>query len=166
MSDEDKTEDPEIEVVEEVKVEEKKVIEYRKFEESMSPTIGELAGAMAKAQGQMTNGSKDKQGYGYKYMTLSNLTEIAREPLSKAGLAVIQSHELVRGEVPTVVTHTTIMHNSGEWHKSSIELPITIMSNLSLPQMVGVVATYGRRYALQAVCLIAAEEDNDASKQG
>jgi hypothetical protein len=135
--------------------------EYRTFGEAMSPTIGELAGAMAKAQGAMNNGVKDKEGYGYKYMTLASLIDIARKPLSDNGIAILQSHELIRSKVPTVVTHTTVMHSSGEWHKSSLELPIKIMPNLSLSQMVGVAASYGRRYSHQALVQVTGEEDTD-----
>jgi len=146
---------------EQVKGELQEKIEYMVFGESMSENIGELAGALALSQGAMLNGSKDKQGYGYKYMTLGNLTDIARKPLSDNGIAVIQTHQLIRGRNPSVVTHTTVMHSSNQWHKSSLELPITIMKQLSQAQMIGVAATYGRRYALQAVCMIASEEDTD-----
>ena len=137
--------------------------EPRVFNESMSNTIGELAGALAKAQGAMENGTKGKQGYGYKYMELGALIEIARPELSKNGIAVHQSHELVKGKTPSVVTHTTVMHASGEWFKSSLELPIKMTANLSPSQAVGVNCTYGRRYALQSICLVASEEDTDAS---
>ena len=139
------------------------ISEPRFFSESMSDEIGELAGALAKAQGLMANGSKDKQGFGYKYMTLGNLTDIARPALSSNGIAILQTHELVKGEKPSVITYTTVMHSSGQWHKSALELPIKVMNQLSQAQMVGVNCTYGRRYALQAICMIAAEEDSDAS---
>ena len=141
------------------------VPDYRVFGESMSDEIDELAGAMAKAQGEMTNGSKDKQGYGYKYMELGTLIDIARPALAKAGIAIIQSHELIKGAAPSVVTHTTMMHQSGQWHKSSIELPIKVMPQLSQAQMIGVNCTYGRRYSLQSLCLIASEEDTDATSK-
>ena len=144
----------------EVELEEKPVI-YRTFNEQMSDSIGELAGSLAKAQGEMMNGAKTKQGYSYKYMELGALIEIARPALAKHGIAIIQTHELVKGRAPSVVTHTTVMHESGQWHKSSIELPIKTMSQLSPAQMIGVNCTYGRRYALQAICLIASEDDTD-----
>ena len=140
--------------------------EARLFNESMSAEVGEIAGAMAKAQGEMSNGAKDKQGYGYKYMELSTLIDIARPALSKNGIAIMQSHELNRSnKKPSVVTHTTVMHSSGQWFKSSIDLPIHEMKQLSVAQMMGVCMTYGRRYALQSICLIASEDDSDASKK-
>jgi len=95
------------------------------------------------------------------------LIDIARKPLSDNDIAIIQTHEFVNGTKPSVVTHTTIAHSSNQWIKSSIELPINIMKQLSPAQMIGVNCTYGRRYALQSICLIASEEDNDATaKEG
>jgi len=149
---------------EELVVEEIESVEPIAFNESMSICIGNLAGALAKAQGQMSNGAKGKQGFNYKYMELGSLIDIARKPLSDNELAVIQTHQLIKGTKPSVVTHTTIAHSSGEWFKSSIELPIAIMKQLSQAQMIGVNCTYGRRYALQSICLIASEEDTDAAK--
>lgn len=158
--------EPELQVKKEENKEPKAPVVKRIFAVTTSPTIGKIAEALAKAQGEMTNGEKDKQGYGYKYLQLPSLIDIARKPLSENGLAVFQSHELIKGNTPSVVTHSLMMHSSGEWINSSIEILITIMTNLSEAQMEGVAATYGRRYALQAMCLIAAEDDNDASKRG
>ncbi len=134
---------------------------YRIFGESMSPEIGSLALALAKAQGEMSNGAKGKQGYGYKYMELGVLIDIARPALTKHELAILQTHELVKGKNASVVTHTTVIHSSGQWHKSSLELPIKVMPQLSPSQNIGVVCSYGRRYSLQAVCLVASEDDTD-----
>lgn len=147
------------------KVEEIEEVEPISFNESMSESIGELALALSIAQGQMSNGSKGKQGFNYKYLELGGVVDIARKPLSDNELAVIQSHQLIRGNKPSVVTHTTIIHSSGQWHKSSIELPINVMKQLSQAQMIGVNCTYGRRYALQSICLIAAEDDTDATNK-
>jgi len=135
----------------------------RVFGEQMSENIGNLAGALAKAQGEMTNGIKGKEGYGYKYMELGSLIEIARPALSKNEIAVVQSHEFISNAKPSLVTHTTMIHSSGEWMKNSLELPITIMKQLTAAQMIGVASTYGRRYALQAICLIASEDDTDGT---
>lgn len=150
-----------LEEVEEVK----QVVEpvYRVFGETMSTEIGELAGAMAAAQGAMSNGAKDKQGYGYKYMTLNTLIDICRPALSKNNLAIFQSHELIKGISASVVTHTTLVHQSGQWYKSSLEIPVSAMKGLSAAQCLGVVASYGRRYSLQSICLVASEEDTDGA---
>lgn len=157
---EDFTEDPEEEY------EEREPSEPMVFGESMSDEIGELAGALAAAQGAMYNGAKDKQGYGYKYMELGALVDIARPALSENELCIIQTHQLIiDGDYVAVVTHTTLAHSSGQWHKSSLELPVQDMRQLSEAQAIGVNCTYGRRYALQAICMIASEDDTDATKK-
>ena len=157
------------EIKEEVIVVEPKVEvtdESRILLQEMSSEIGDLAGALAKAQGTMTNGSKDKQGYGYKYMELGSIIDIARPALSANELSIIQSHELNRlARKPSVITHTLLMHSSGQWIKSSIDIPIHEMKQLSVAQMIGVCMTYGRRYSIQALLMIAADEDTDATKK-
>ncbi len=155
------------EIKEEPIVVEKKVevVDADRLMETMSSEIGELAGAMAKAQGAMSNGTKDKAGYGYSYLELSAVLDIVRPALSANGLSVIQTHELNRlARKPSVITHTTVMHSSGQWMKSSLDIPIHEMKQLSVAQMLGVCMTYGRRYSIQALCMIAGE-DNDASKK-
>lgn len=139
--------------------------DIRTFDVEMSESIGNLALALAKAQGGMANGAKAKSGYGYKYMELGSLIDIARPELTKNEIAVYQSHELINKKNASVVTHTYLLHSSGEWIKNSLELPVTVMKGLSAAQMIGVVATYGRRYALQAVCLIASEDDTDGTSK-
>jgi hypothetical protein len=131
--------------------------------EEFSPTIGKLAAAMAAVQGNLENGKKMKEGYGYKYMELGVLTDIIRPHLAKNGISIIQTHQLSRTGNLSVITRTTIMHSSGEWIKSSIDIPITIMKQLTQAQMIGIACTYGRRYALQALTMVAAEDDTDAA---
>lgn len=154
-----------VEVIEEVIKDVKEItVEIVDFE--MSPTIGAIAGALAKAQGGMYNGAKDKEGYGYSYMELGSVIDIARPELSKNGLSVIQSHSLnKKGKSPSVFVHTLLMHSSGEWFKNSLEVPISQMKQLSQPQMMGVSMTYGRRYSLQALLMIASEEDTDGKSE-
>jgi len=162
ISMDEKVEDPIENIEESIKEVKINPSDIRFYGESMSETIGELAAALSKAQGGMSNGAKEKQGYGYKYMELGVLTDIIRPQIAANGLAVIQSHELNRGNnKPSVLVHTTLMHSSGEWHKSSLDIPIVFMKQLSQAQMMGVSMTYGRRYALQSLFMIASEEDTD-----
>ena len=136
---------------------------YRTFPEKWSENRGNLALALSKAQGACKNAPKNVDGYNYKYAALDAITDIIRKPMEANELSVTQSHELVKGEHPSVVTHTTLLHSSGEWFESSIELPIKNMPQLTPAQMIGVNCTYGRRYALQALFLIAGEDDTDGT---
>lgn len=152
-----------LQTVEEAKAEALAKPQPREFPMKMSESIGQLMGALSKAQGAMSNGAKDKQGFGYKYMELGVLIDIIRPHLATNEITATQWNELVKGDKPSVVTHTMLAHSSGEYMITAIELPIKVMSNLSQAQMIGVNCTYGRRYALQAAFLIASEEDTDAS---
>lgn len=123
-----------------------------------SPSIGNIAGALAKAQGSMGAVGKGKSGYGYKYSDLASVFEVARKPLSDNAIAITQGHYLIKGDKPSVVTESLVMHESGEWIKTSLEIPITVMKGLSPAQMIGVVCTYAKRYLLQAQVGLASED--------
>ena len=158
----------ETEIVQEEPKEEPKeeIIEINneKYEMQTSDSIGNLAGALSKAQGEMTGVGKAKAGYGYKYADLASVIDSARGPLSKNGLAVSQTHTLMRNPgKPSILTQTILMHESGEWLKSSLDIPLTPMKQLSTPQIIGVAATYSRRYSYQAIIGLAAEEDTDGT---
>jgi len=151
------------ETIEKIQAPEPPKLDPRVFSETQTESIGSLIGALAKAQGAMRNGPKDKRGYGYTYLQLPTLIDIMRKPLADNGVAIIQTHELISGASPSVVTHTTVAHESGEWMKSSLQIPITQMKQLSAAQMIGIACTYARRYALQSLCLISADEDTDGA---
>ncbi len=140
--------------------------EFNDVEHEMrfSESIGNLAEALAKAQGSFTGVGKGKQGYGYKYADLASVIDTSRKGLSENNLSVVQTHMLKRNPgKPSVLTQTILMHSSGEWIKSSLEIPLTEMKQLTIPQIIGVACSYGRRYAYQAIVGIAAEEDTDGT---
>jgi len=94
------------------KVAKEKELAVTSRSDDMSDDISSLAKDLCKANGQMTNGKKDKEGYGYSYMTLGNLSEIVRPVLAKNNLAVMQTHN---SNGKTVTTHTKLIHSSGQW---------------------------------------------------
>ena len=126
-----------------------------------SDTMGQIALALSKAQGSMDAVKKGKQGYGYKFSDLASVLDALRQPFADNELAIIQGHELIKGENPSVVTYSRIIHSSGEWTESALEIPITAMKGLSPAQTVGVVCTYAKRYLIQAQAGLASE-DTDA----
>ena len=154
-----KVETPVVEAPKPVKKPEPK-LEVKVEVSTMSPSVGKLVGALAKAHLVLTNGGKDKEGYGYNYMELGTIINIARKPLADNGLVIIQSHAQ---EGNKVLVETLLAHSSGEWVKNTLGIPVTPMKQLSAAQMIGVCMTYGRRYAMQSMLMIAGEEDTDAS---
>lgn len=124
-----------------------------------SEQINELAAALAKAQSEIQNVAKGKEGYGYKYADLASVLEIARPALSKNGIALIQSASYADQSVSVT---TTLAHQSGQWIGATIAMPVQVGKGMSYAQAIGSVITYARRYLLAAMVGIA-QEDNDAA---
>lgn len=116
-----------------------------------SAEIGELAAALAVAQGEITGALKDSANpfFKSKYADLASVWDACRASLSKNGLAVIQSAG-TNNDGAAVIT-TTLAHKSGQWIRGSIAL----MPVKSDPQGMGSALTYARRYALAAMVGVA-----------
>lgn len=134
------------------------------IETDMTPTIGALAAALAKAQGDMTGAKKDaiaEVQYGNgpmrkrSYADLASVWEAIRKPLSSNGLAVLQLTEPHGAAAVCVVT--LLAHASGEYIRTRLVMPVTKND----AQGFGSALTYARRYSLSAICGIAPEDDDD-----
>lgn len=130
-----------------------------------SDTIGKLAEALAKVQGEIENVQKNHQGYGYMYADLASILEIVRPICSKYELAVTQLCSSKRRfdevVIDKVTVETVLMHSSGEFISSSLTMPIAGVKG-SLAQATGSVISYARRYSLAAMLSIS-QTDNDAA---
>jgi hypothetical protein len=90
-----------------------------------SESIGNLAGALAKAQGAIKTVQKSAEGYGYNYADLASVIEAIRQPLSENEVSYTQGHYLTKVDGKVYVgTNSMLMHSSGEWIKSTLELPL------------------------------------------
>lgn len=129
-----------------------------------SREIGELAGALAIAQGEFEPAMKDREAeikndktsYKYKYADLASCLESVRRPLARNGLAVLQLTELAGNEI---LLKTMLIHKSGQWIASLFPLPIN-ESSWARAQNVGSLLAYYRRYTLCALLQIATEDDD------
>lgn len=128
-----------------------------------SDSIGALASALSKLQGEVQDAHKDKKGYGYSYADLSSVLDIARPLCAKNGLSITQlcSNALQDG-VSSVGVETVLMHSSGEWLSSTLYMPVVAGKGMSGAQAAGSVITYARRYALAAILGIAQTDDDAA----
>ncbi len=124
-----------------------------------SESINELAGALAKAQGEMQPAEFDATNphFRSRYASLAAITAAVRPALARNGLAVLQGACAAAGAV-TVTTR--IVHASGQWIEDALALPV---GERATPQAVGSAITYGRRYSLAALAGVVAEEDDDAN---
>ncbi len=124
-----------------------------------SKSISKVVAAFCKAWVEIHNPKKNAKNPFFKssYATLEEHLNVAREALSKHGLAPTQpGTKRIDG-----VTHlaTVIMHGpSGELIGGYY--PVT--PTKEDPQAVGSSVTYSRRYALAAILGIAGEDDDDA----
>jgi hypothetical protein len=125
-----------------------------------SETIGALAKALSAAQSTMKSASKDSVNPFFKsrYADFQSIWEAAREPITKNGLAIVQSVSVKEGGGSVLTTF--LLHSSGEW--ISGEYPIQPVK--SDPQSFGSAVTYAKRYSLAAIVgIVAGEEDDDGN---
>ena len=119
-----------------------------------SSTIGKLAEALAKAQSEIRNATKDKDNPFFKstYADLASVWDACREPLSKNNLSVTQPIGL--DPHGRVILTTLLLHSSGEWVASQI--PLNPVKND--PQGMGSAITYMRRFCLSSIVGVAPSE--------
>lgn len=123
-----------------------------------SEQIGALAAALAKAQGDIKSAAKATRNtfYNSSYADLAAVMEACRVPLSKNGIAVIQSTQY---DTNGKWIETILVHSSGEWVSS--HYPVKPVKDD--PQGMGSAVTYARRYALMALVGIVADDDDDGN---
>lgn len=127
-----------------------------------SETIGEIASAMAAAQGAMTSAKKDKTNKFTKsrYATLASIQDAIRKPLADNGLSYFQATQIEEGKE---ILFTMLVHSSGEWYRTENLIPsVTPHKMLSPVQSYGILLTYLKRYQLSALIGVSvADEDSD-----
>lgn len=122
-----------------------------------SETIGKLAAALSKAQGEMAAAPKDARGNFGRYSTLDSLWDVARPVLAKYELALVQSTDITPDGRSVLVSVLT--HSSGEW--ISGVYPVEPVQKT--PQGMGSAMTYARRYSFSAMIGLTSDEDDDGA---
>jgi len=129
-----------------------------------SESINELTSALAKAQSEIRNPSKNTKNNFFKneYADLTSVLGCIRPVASANGLSFIQSVEAYNGNV---AVSSQISHVSGQWVKqvASVEVPKTSKNPI---QDLGSMATYLKRYQAQSMWAVCADEDTDAQDLG
>src|SRR3954462_2050668 len=135
-----------------------------------SDSIGAIAAALAKAQGELTNPEKSliatirspfpREGdRSFRYASLASGLEIVRKSLGQHEIATLQTTAIDEASGQIRLT-TLLAHASGEWISS--DWPVCAISETASPQRMGAALSYARRYALFALVGIAGEDDLDA----
>lgn len=122
-----------------------------------SDSITKISSALLKAQKSMGNAVKDAKNPFYKsfYADLNAIREAALPSLHENGIATLQPTVSVDGKQ---FVQTTLLHESGEYIASLTEI---VCAKQNDPQAYGSAISYARRYGLQSLLCIGAE-DNDA----
>jgi hypothetical protein len=139
-----------------------------------SDAIGNISGALAKAQAELTNPEKSltatirspfprERDRTFRYAPLSSGLDIIRKSLGRHEIATIQSTEIDK-EAGLLRLTTILAHSSGEWISS--EWPVCTIADIASAQRMGAALTYARRYALFTLVGIAGEDDLDAPDLG
>ena len=127
-----------------------------------SATIGKLIAALCKAQlefGPVVKSNVNPQ-FKSKYADLATIINATMPALAKNGLAIIQT-PYVEGRELTMTT--MLVHSSEEWISNELTMPATMRGDLTA-QTIGSACTYSRRYALQSLLGIAADNDDDGTE--
>lgn len=126
-----------------------------------SESLAKIAPALLKAQQEMGAALKDSNNpfFRSKYADLNAVIDASVPVLNKNGIAVLQT--------PSVVTHvdgqnsdtilTVLLHESGEYLAGQSKI---VAAKSNDPQAAGSATTYARRYSLQAMVTLKAEDDD------
>lgn len=127
---------------------------------TMSPTVGAIGAAMAKAQLEMKPAVKDSENPHFKsrFASLASCLEAIR-PMHVHGIGVFQptSNHGVDG----VCVSTLLIHSSGEWIRGDFYMPAAKRD----PQGFGSALSYARRYCLQSTVGLATDDDDGEAAQ-
>jgi hypothetical protein len=135
-----------------------------------SESIASIAGALAKAQSELTNPEKSlvatirspfppEGDRTFRYASLSSGLDIVRKALGKHEIAILQTTGIDR-DAGVVRLTTVLAHSSGEWVSS--DWPVCGIGDVAAPHKMGAALTYARGYALFTLAGIAGEDDLDA----
>ncbi|MCK1287642.1 DUF968 domain-containing protein [Bradyrhizobium sp. 44] len=135
-----------------------------------SERIGAIAGALARAQAELTNPEKiltavirspfpREDDRTFRYASLASGLDLVRKTLSKQEIATVQTTRIDSSSGQVRLT-TLLAHASGEWISS--DWPVCAAKEIEAPHRMGASLTYARRYALFALVGIAGEDDLDA----
>src|SRR5215212_7964985 len=147
---------------------------WRRAMHKASETIGNIAGALAKAQIELVNPEKAltaiiqspfprEPDRSFRYASLSSGLDIVRKCLGQHEIATVQTTAIDK-EAGLIQLTTLLAHSSGEWMSS--DWPVCAVSETAAPHRMGAALTYARRYALFTVVGIAGEDDLDAPDAG
>lgn len=118
----------------------------------MSTEIKQITPAFLKAQKKIESVIKDATNpfFKSKYADLTSVIDACKDKLNAEGIVILQP-------VEGMAVETVLIHESGEWFSSSTPIVVKDENN---PQALGSAITYAKRYGLQSMVLLPAEDDD------
>jgi hypothetical protein len=137
-------------------------LKKRKKRMQNSPTTKEIFTALAKAQKNIGAAAKGAKNPFFRstYADLGSVMEAIKEPLNEAGVAILQP-AYTEGDYHFL--ETLLVHESGEWVSSGVIKLILVKNDM---QSLGSAITYARRYQLQSLIALPAEDDDGNKASG
>lgn len=125
-----------------------------------SPSIVNISKALVAAQSKMGAATKGASNpyFKSKYADLGSVMEVVKGPLNEASIAVLQPTS--SDATGNSYVSTVLLHSSGEYIESEplkLEIPKGTMQDL------GSAISYARRYTLQSLLSVPAEDDDAES---
>lgn len=131
-----------------------------------SESLAKLAPALVKAQKKMGAALKDSKNpfFKSKYADLNAIIDASIPALNDEGIAVLQSPGIEYTTTGSVsVINTVLLHESGEFISGQSKV---VAAKQNDPQAEGSATTYARRYGLQAMVTLKAEDDDGEAGMG
>jgi hypothetical protein len=127
-----------------------------------SQTIAKISAALVKAQAEMGNAKKESTNpfFKSKYADLNAIREAVLPVLNKHGIAVIQPTIVGENSNYRNYVKTILLHESGEYISGLTEI---VCSRPNDAQAQGSGLTYARRYGLQSIVNVGADDDDGNS---
>ena len=127
-----------------------------------SESISKFAAAFVKAQSAMGNAVKGSANpfFKSKFADLNAIREACTPVLNENGISVMQPTTVVDGKH---YIETILLHESGEYLSGLYEI---VVAKANDPQSLGAAISYARRYGLQSMVSLGAEDDDAESALG
>lgn len=127
-----------------------------------SESISKFAVAFVKAQASMGNAVKGSANpfFKSKFADLNAIREACTPPLNEQGISILQPTTVVDGKH---YIETILLHESGEYLSGLYEI---VVAKANDPQSLGAAISYARRYGLQSMVSLGAEDDDGESALG
>lgn len=125
-----------------------------------SESVSNIAPAILKAQREIGSAVKGASNpfFKSKYADLGAVMEACKEAFNKNGISILQP--VLTDENNMTFVQTVLLHESGEFISSNMKIAVKTEND---PQAQGSAISYARRYSLQSMAFIPAEDDDAES---